>query len=67
LSQEIKQKRAMHNKPHNTDRKDYHGKRNSGRRRMQSYLQKENRTLGPISWTLETLSVGKGREEEEEY
>jgi hypothetical protein len=23
--------------------------------------------LGPISWTFETLSAGKGREEEEEY
>jgi hypothetical protein len=46
LSQEMKQKRASHNKPHKTGRKGYHGKRKGGRRRMQSSLPKENRTLG---------------------
>jgi hypothetical protein len=39
----------------------------SGRRRMQSSLPKETELLGPISWKFETLFVGKGREEEEEY
>jgi hypothetical protein len=29
--------------------------------------RRKTEPLGPISWTFETLSVGKGREEEEEY
>jgi hypothetical protein len=29
--------------------------------------RRKTEPLGPISWMFETLSVGKGREEEEEY
>jgi hypothetical protein len=36
LSQELKQKRALHNKPYKMDRKGYRGKGKSGRRTMQS-------------------------------
>jgi hypothetical protein len=46
LSQEMKQKRALHNKPHKTAEKVIVVKGKSGRRRMQSSLPKENRTLG---------------------
>jgi hypothetical protein len=38
LSQEMKQKRALHNKPHKMGRKGYRGKIRNGRRRMQSWL-----------------------------
>jgi hypothetical protein len=43
LSQEMKQKRALHNKPHKTGRKGYCGKRKEWGRRMQSYPQNENK------------------------
>jgi hypothetical protein len=36
LSQEMKQKRALHNKPHKTGIKGYCGKRKEERRRLQS-------------------------------
>jgi hypothetical protein len=58
----MKQKRALRNKPHKMGRKGYHGKRKE--------WEEEDAKLaarGPISWTFETLSAGKGREEEEEY
>jgi hypothetical protein len=42
-------------------------KEKSGRRRMQSSLPKENRTLGTNFLDVRDLICGKGREEEEEY
>jgi hypothetical protein len=42
-------------------------KGNSGRRRMQCSLPKENRTLGTNFLDVRDLTAGKGREEEEEH
>jgi hypothetical protein len=61
LSQKMKQKRALHNKPHKTGRKDYRGKRVGGGG-CKSRCRRKIEPLGPISWTFETLSavrVGK--------
>jgi hypothetical protein len=55
LSQEMKQKRALHNKPHKM------GKRGEG---CKARCRRKTKPLGPISWTFETFSAGKGREEE---
>jgi hypothetical protein len=60
LIQEMKQKRALHNKPHKTGRKGYRGKRKSGRRRMQNSLPKENRTLGTNFLYVRDLICGQG-------
>jgi hypothetical protein len=58
----------LHNKPHKTGRKGYRGK---GKEREEEDCKarcwRKTKPLGPISWTFETLSTGKGREEEEEY
>jgi hypothetical protein len=67
LSQEMKQKRAVHNKPHKTDRKGYRGKRKEWEEVDAKLAVEGKKPLGPTSWTFETLSAGKGREEEEEY
>jgi hypothetical protein len=53
----MKQKRALHKKTHKTGRKGYRGKWKGCRRKTEP--------LGPISWTFEMISAGKGREEEE--
>jgi hypothetical protein len=60
LSQEMKQKRALNNKPHKMGRKGYRGKRKEWRRRMQSSLPKENRTLGTNFLDVRDLICGKG-------
>jgi hypothetical protein len=67
LSQEMKQKRALHNKPHKTGRKGYRSKKKVGGGGCKASCRRKTEPLGPISWTFETLSTGKVREEEEEY
>jgi hypothetical protein len=63
----MKQKRALHNKPHKTGRKGYRGKRKEWEEEDQSSLPKENKTLGTNFLDVRDLICGKGREEEEKY
>jgi hypothetical protein len=42
----MKQKRALHNKPHKTGRKGYHGKRKEWEEEDAKLVAEENRTLG---------------------
>jgi hypothetical protein len=56
----MKQKRVLHNKPHKTGRIVIVVKGKSGRRRMQSSLPKENRTLGTNFLDVRDLICGQG-------
>jgi hypothetical protein len=67
LSQEMEQKRALHNKPQRRAEKVIMVKGKSGRGGCKARCRRKTEAFGPISWTFETLSAGKGREEEEEY
>jgi hypothetical protein len=50
LSQEMKQKRALHNKPHKTGRKGYHGKKERvGVGGCKASCGRKTKPLGPIS------------------
>jgi hypothetical protein len=64
----MKQNRALHNKPDKTGQKGYRGKKERvGGGERKASCRRKTEPLEPISWTFETLSAGKGREEEEEY
>jgi hypothetical protein len=68
LSQEMKQKRALHNKPHKMGRKGYRGKRKDWDEEDANLATEgKQNPWGPISWMFKTLFAGKGWEEEEEY
>jgi hypothetical protein len=65
LSQEMKQKRALHKKPHKTGKKGYHGKRKDWEEE-DAKLAAEGKQ-NPWDQFPGRLPAGKGREEEEEY
>jgi hypothetical protein len=62
----MKQKRALHNKPHKIGRKGYHGKRKDCEKEDVK-LAAEGKENPWDQFPGQTLSAGKGREEEEEY
>jgi hypothetical protein len=60
----MKQKRALHNKPHKAGRKDYHGKRKEWEEEdAKLAAEGKQNPWDQFFWTFETLSTGKGREE----
>jgi hypothetical protein len=60
LSQEMKQKRALHNKPHKTDIKGYRGKRKEWEEEDAKLAAKGNRTLGTNFLDVRDLICGQG-------
>jgi hypothetical protein len=60
LSHEMKQKRALHNKPHKTGRKGYRGKRKEWEEKDAKLAAEGNRTLGTNFLEVRDLICGQG-------